>query len=117
MPQTHKMKTMSVNDLGKNLLIEDCHKVAVSDVLKKYRAVLKENFIRSQFEMMKADVRLTTSYTGNKGVRYWFVCPNCERRVGLLLVHPLQGRLGCRKCLNLEYKNQKFKGMLESKIK
>lgn len=110
------MKTMNVNDLGKYLLVEDCQKVAVTDVLKKYKAMLKENFVRSQFEMMKADVRLTTSNTGNKGVRFWFVCPNCDRRVGLLLVHPLQGRLGCRKCLKLEYRKRKFKGMLESKI-
>ncbi|KKS12528.1 MAG: hypothetical protein UU67_C0051G0002 [Candidatus Daviesbacteria bacterium GW2011_GWB1_41_5] len=107
---------MTVNDLGKNLLIEDCHKVAVSDVLQKYKATLKENLLHSQFEMMSANVCLTTSHTGNKGTRFWFVCPNCGRRVGVLLIHPLQGQLGCRKCLNLEYKKRRFKGMLESKI-
>ena len=103
---------MTNNNLGKNLLVEHCHKVAVSDILRKY----KESILHSQFEIMTTDVRLTTSQTGNGGTRFWFVCPNCKRRVGILLVHPLQGRLGCRACLNLEYKQRRFKGMLESKI-
>jgi len=107
---------MTVNNLGRNLLIEDCHKVAVSDVLQKYRVNIKETMLRSQFEMMSVDVHLTTTCTGNKGTRFWFVCPNCERRVGVLLIHPLQGELGCRKCLNLEYKKRRYKGMLESNI-
>ena len=107
---------MTVNNLGRNLLIEDCHRVAVSDVLRKYKANLKETILHSQFEMMSANVRLTTSTTGNKGTRFWFVCPNCERRVGVLLIHPLQGRLGCRQCLNLEYKKCRFRGMLENKV-
>lgn len=110
------MKSMTNNNLGKNLLVEDCQKVAVSDVLQKYRANLKEAVLLSQFEMLSVNVHLTTSHTGNEGTRFWFVCPNCERRVGVLLIHPLQGQLGCRKCLNLEYKKRRFRGMLESKI-
>ncbi len=108
---------MTNNNLGgKTLLVEDCQKVAVADVLKKYRLNIKETLLHSQFEMTGKDVRLTTSPTGNNGTRFWFVCPNCGRRVGLLLTHPLQGQLGCRQCLNLEYKKRRFKGMLESKI-
>ena len=108
---------MTNNNLGrKTLLVEDCQKVAVADVLKKYRVNIKETLLRSQFEMTGKNVRLTTSPTGNNGTRFWFVCPNCRRRVGVLLNHPLQGQLGCRQCLNLEYKKRRFKGMLESKI-
>ncbi len=108
---------MTNNNLGRNtFLVEDCQKVAVVDVLQKYRANLKETLLRSQFEITGADVQLTTSQTGNKGTRFWFICPNCQRRVGILLTHPLQGKLGCRHCLNLEYKKRRFKGMLENKI-
>lgn len=108
---------MTNNDLGKKtLLVEECQKVAVADVLKKYRADIKETLLRSQFETTGKNIQLATSLTGNKGTRFWFVCPNCKRRVGILLKHPLQGILGCRQCLNLEYKKCRFKGMLESKI-
>ncbi len=108
---------MTNNNLGRNtFLIEDCQKVVVSDILKKYKVNLKETMLRSSFEMMNIDIQLTTSETGNKGTRFWFVCPKCGRRVGVLLTHPLQRQLGCRKCLNLEYKKCRFKGMLESKI-
>jgi len=111
------MKTMNNNNLGINtFLVEDCQKVSVADVLQKYRINIKKTLLRSQFEIIGIDVQLTTSQTGNNGTRFWFVCPNCKRRIGLLLIHPLQKQLGCRKCLNLEYKNQRFKGMIESKI-
>ena len=85
-------------------------------VLEKYKATVKESMLRTQFEMLSVDVRLTTSKTGNEGIRFWFICPKCERRVGILLIHPLQGELGCRKCLGLEYRKVRFKGMLENSV-
>ena len=109
------METMTVNNLGNNLLVEDCSKIAVADLIREYRIKLKESFLTSQLEMMSVNVRLTTSQTGNKGTRFWFVCPKCERRVGLLLRHPLQGTIGCRLCLNLEYRKRRYKGMIEGK--
>jgi hypothetical protein len=39
------------------------------------------------------------------GVRYWFLCPRCERRVGKLY-GPCVGSLGCRGCLHLAYLSQ-----------
>lgn len=107
---------MSVNDLGKTFLVEDCQRVSISDILREYKVNLKESVLRSQFEMINANVRLTTSQTGNKGIRFWFVCPHCEKRVGVLLKHPLQELFGCRRCLNLEYRKRRFKGMLESEF-
>lgn len=110
------MKSMNVNDLGKRLLVEDCQKVAVSDLLRDYKAKLKETILKSQFEMLNENVLITTSRTGNGGLRFWFMCPQCKRRVGVLLKHPLQNILGCRTCLKLEYKKGRFKGMVEGEI-
>jgi len=107
---------MTDNNLGKTFLVEDCKKVAVSDILREYRANLKETILRAQFEMINANVRLTTSQTGNKGTRFWFVCPHCARRSGILFKHPLQELFGCRRCLNLEYRKRRYKGMLESEF-
>lgn len=39
------------------------------------------------------------------GVRWWFTCPVCKRRVGKLYL-PVKARLfGCRRCHNLTYKS------------
>lgn len=107
---------MNLNNLGRTFLVEECERVAISSLLREYKAKLKETILRSQFEIINIDVRLTTSWTGNQGIRLWFLCPLCERRAGVLFRHPMQKRVGCRKCLNLEYRKQRYKGMVEISI-
>lgn len=106
---------MTNNDFGNRLLIEDCQKVSVTDLLKDYKQQLKQTMLRSQFEMLNENILITTSRTGNGGLRFWFACPRCRRRIGVLLKHPLQQELGCRKCLGLQYKARRYKGMIETK--
>lgn len=109
-----KNKSMSPNDFGDNFLVEDCQKVAVTDLLRDYKAKLKETILRTKFGMLNENVLITTSKTGSGGIRFWFMCPQCKRRSGVLLKHPLQNILGCRTCLGLKYKKQRYKGMLET---
>lgn len=108
---------MRANDLGEKLLVEDCQKVAISDLLRDYKAKLKETILCAQFEMLNENVLIMTSKTGKGGVRFWFMCPQCKRRVGVLLKHPIQNVLGCRQCLNLSYRSQRYKNMIETKFK
>lgn len=50
-------------------------------------------------------VRLTYTIGPRDGKRPWFVCPTCQRRVGVLYyVHPLPFR--CRICCELAYPSQ-----------
>lgn len=50
-------------------------------------------------------VRLTYTIGPRGGKRPWFVCPICQRRVGVLYyVHPLPFR--CRTCCELAYPSQ-----------
>lgn len=37
------------------------------------------------------------------GVRYWWRCPRCHRRCGVLLVAPIDGPVGCRACFRARY--------------
>jgi hypothetical protein len=39
------------------------------------------------------------------GVRWWFTCPQCERRVGKLYKPPLKQRFACRHCHHLTYRS------------
>lgn len=56
-------------------------------------------------------VRFTVAATRQKlgGVRWWFTCPNCERRCEFLYVRRGYGApsLRCRKCWNLTYRSQR----------
>jgi len=107
------MKSLNPNNLG--LLVEECQKIKISDFLRKYKIELKKALIKSELEMMGLNIELTTSKTRYNGIRLWFKCPLCGRRIGILFQHPLTNQIGCRQCLNLEYRKRKYKGMIEGK--
>lgn len=116
-PQNLKqVKPMSPNDLGRKFIVEECQKIELSSFLNKYRKNLKEAILGSEIEALNTKIEIATSRTGYGGTRYWFRCPRCEARVGVLHKHPLNLKIGCRKCLNLYYRKQRYKGMIESEF-
>lgn len=110
------MKTLKSDDLGKKYLVEECQKIRIENFLKSYRNKLKELILASELEALGIRIELTTSKTCYNGTRFWFKCPLCEKRVGVLLKHPLTDQIGCRQCLNLEYRKRLYKGMVEQNL-
>jgi len=110
------MKILNPNDLGRKCLVEECQKIRIEDFLKTYRNKLKELVLASELEILGLKIELTTSKTCYNGIRFWFKCPLCKRRAGVLLKHPLTYEIGCRQCLNLEYRKRRYKGMIETKL-
>lgn len=108
------MKPLRLNNLGRKYLVEDCRKVSANDFVRKAKQKLKEALINTELQYSSLDVRLTTSVVNKNGIRYWFACPICQKRMGVLYVHPVSKLLGCRVCLNLKYKKSQFKGMVEN---
>ena len=51
----------------------------------------------------KDEVSLVTTPCNFGGVRYWFGCPSCGRRVGVLYLAPGDVYFRCRHCNNLSY--------------
>ena len=49
------------------------------------------------------EVSLLTTPCNLGGVRYWFGCPSCGRRVGVLYLAPGDVYFRCRHCNNLSY--------------
>ena len=49
------------------------------------------------------EVSLVTTPCNLGGVRYWFGCPSCGRRVGVLYLAPGDVYFRCRHCNNLSY--------------
>ena len=110
----HKMKPLNPNDLGKKYLVEECQKIRIEDFLKSYRGKLKELVLNSEIDTLGFQINLATSKTCYNGLRFWFECPLCGMRAGVIFKHPLNNKIGCRDCLNLEYRKRRYKGMVET---
>ena len=110
------MKAFSPNDLGKQILVEDCQRLSITTYLNIVKEKLKKELLCIEIKKGNLNIELIPSKTTFDGVRYWFKCPMCLQRVGILFVHPLSQSLGCRKCLALEYRSRRYKGMIENKL-
>lgn len=105
---------MRPNDFGKTFLVEECQKISISSFSKRAKERLKDVLLSSEIELAGLKLELTTSPVHFGGIRYWFKCPLCSKRVGTVFVHSLNAQMGCRMCLGLEYRKRRFKGMVES---
>ena len=110
------MKSIKADDLGNSALVESCPKIRIEDLVRKAGRQVKEALVASQLEAVGANVELVTSSTRFHGKRFWFKCPTCGHRVGVLYQHPLSRAVGCRTCLGLKYAKQRHKGMVEEEI-
>lgn len=55
-------------------------------------------------------VRVLATRTPPGGVRWWWECPACRRRCGLLYLPAGRDRLACRVCCRLAYASQSRRG-------
>ena len=112
------MKSLKPNDLGKRFLVEESQRISITSYIRTAQEKLKGVLITAEIEVGNTHIELVQSKTAFGGTRYWFKCPLCERRAGMLYIHPFNAILGCRACLNLEYRSRRYKGMVENnKIK
>ena len=89
------------------MFVEDCECVRMEDLLGEAKKKLKIALLENELEIEGIPSEIITSKTGNGGIRYWFTCPACGERCGVLFRSPLnENFIACRKCLNLTYKSQ-----------
>lgn len=108
------MKTITSIDSGKNILVEHCNSISINLFVRGVRKTLKEELLIKKSTLLNQPIELTKSKAGFNGTRYWFKCTQCKNKVGKIYVHPISKIVGCRKCLNLEYRSRRYKGMLEN---
>ena len=87
--------------------VEECSKLYVWDVLKTLnfkRGEKPKSIDISINDRVAMKVDLVPSKTNFQGLRLWFSCPSCNRRVGALYCPPYGDQvLLCRHCLGLRY--------------
>ncbi len=104
------------NYSGRATLVEECPKIQVSKVLQVAKQQLLPVLMENITEVDGYPVELTTSKLAHGGERIWFKCPLCKARSGVLYKKPLDGTVGCRSCLGLEYRSRRYRGMVEDTI-
>ena len=107
---------MKPNSYGKTILTDQCQEIRVADFVRKAKRGLKETLLGSAIESDGYELLLSKSKTGFSGERYWFSCPTCQRRAGVLYRHPISEILGCRTCLGLDYRSHRYSKMLENNV-
>jgi hypothetical protein len=110
------MKSLYPYDSGEKILIEQCERLEINNFIRKASTELKRQIIESELLLKNKIIELVTSNTAFGGIRHWFQCPICLKRVAMLFIHPITQEPGCRKCLNLEYRSRKYKGMIENSL-
>ena len=109
------MKSYSSDDLGKSFLVEECQRIEINPLLRSAKEKLKATLLASEIEAVGVPLHIALSQS-TFGTRYWFMCPMCQRRVGVLFIQPITSAIGCRTCLGLEYRKRRFKGMVEAGV-
>lgn len=82
---------------------KECECVDMKEVLGEVKNKLKLALLNQELEINGVPTAVSTSSTGNGGLRYWFTCPECGQRCGKLF--RVSQRLACRKCLELKYQS------------
>lgn len=102
------MKSINTYDLGKTT--DSLRAVKIDELVRKARDEFKDQFIKSRIDINGKQIEVTTTNTRFGGRRIWFICPICKDKKGVIYADPI---LGCRICLNLKYKKQRYRRMIE----
>lgn len=78
------------------LSVEECQKLYITSLKNS----LTSGII---LDINGVPVSLVTTKCHYGGVRFWFSCPGCHKRVGALYRKPLAQYFLCRHCLGLVY--------------
>lgn len=102
---------LKANDYGKILTLESLSKIKVDYLVRRARKETKRLYLESLDLGLGRRIDLVTSSTRFGGLRYWFSCPQCKRRAGVLYNGP--DGLSCRVCVGYRYRGSRYKGMHE----
>ncbi len=68
--------------------------------------------LKDKIELLNQDIGVTCTRCNFGGLRFWFVCPQCNNRVGVLYKNPISEAILCRKCHGLSYMKSAFNKMM-----
>ncbi len=94
------MKKLSPSDLEKIIKQGNNDNVLnIDEFLRVINKDMKKVLLESQVNAMGLNISLTTTRTRFGGEKFWFICPECKNRCGVLSnnIHFL--KYVCRSCI------------------
>ncbi len=87
--------------------VEQCASIDVRGLLldRPCHAVAVEYTIAGRTSTPTIGLTTTPTFVRRR-LQYWFLCPRCHRRCGVLYLPPQQAELRCRQCWDLHYHSQ-----------
>lgn len=110
------MKTIKGNDYGEKYLVEDCKKIRIDEVVKKSKKQILESILHGFIELDGVSLGVTSHTLHHGGRRLFFECIICKLPCGIIYKHPVTSQIGCRQCLQLDYRSRRYKGMIENNL-
>lgn len=86
----------------KRTLVEECQKLSISKFNLGLLNVL-------DVQIHNQAIGLTKTFCNYGGFRYWFICPNCQKRVGVIYKKPFSDLFLCRLCQDLVYELARYR--------
>ena len=80
--------------------------ISITDNESYARLRYSRFFILSETIIFDRTVQLVTTPCHYGKYRYWFICPDCQKRIGVLYANG--NYLACRHCQDLTYKSKNF---------
>lgn len=90
-------------DFDKNNYVEDSVVLNIDSFLQELWKSFLASIQTHGTQINEVEVKVATTKTNFDGLRYWFKCPICNKRVKILYAHPRYNKVACRDCLGLKY--------------
>jgi hypothetical protein len=110
------MKSLTLKNSGEIRLVDQCPKIKIDQVIGRIKKKFQESILDNQVEIGGLPFKLSSTNLHHGGKRIWFLCSICNRRTGIIYNLPAQNLAGCRKCLGIEYRSRRYRGMIENAL-
>jgi hypothetical protein len=110
------MKMTRYNNYARKYLVGECQKIHIDLIVQAARKNIIPQLESGSAEIDGTRIAFTSKPLHHGGKRLWLLCPLCGLMVGVIYKHPVSGLVGCRHCLNLEYRCRVRKGMVENSL-
>lgn len=84
-----------------NITAEECETISINQIINGETEI-------EWVEINSQIIEITQSRCNYGGFRKWFICPQCNKRIGNLYRKPLHKHFYCRYCQNLTYQLRKY---------
>ena len=94
------------------ILVEQCQKIKINELVRDLKVEMSMLKLKEKIQLLDQEVGIAYTQCNFGGQRFWFVCPACKKRIGVLYKSPISEAILCRKCHGLSYMKSRFNKMM-----